>query len=258
MRSNSSVLEAEMRSNRAFTLVELLVVIAIVAALVALLLPAVQSARATARRTQCMSNMRQVGLGLQNYATAYRGRLPEVSDHRFDDESWIHSLAPFMEQVDSIRICPDDPRQSHRLVERETSYVLNGYLAVIKEHDAHQHEEDEGHEDHEHDDHDHHLGRGKIPGSVDNVNKIRSASRTIALFEATEHVHADHVHSYDWFNEDAIAKEHVFDLVAKEIALDRHNGNTANYLFIDAHVETISSDQIHDWCHEPFDFARPQ
>lgn len=84
-----------------FTLVELLVVIAIIGTLIALLLPAVQAAREAARRMQCTNNLKQLGLGIQNYHDAH-GLVPLNSRAATDGGtvyvSWMTGILPYVEQ----------------------------------------------------------------------------------------------------------------------------------------------------------------
>ncbi len=87
--------------SRAFTLIEMLVVIAIIAILMSLLLPAVQSAREAGRRIQCTNNLKQFGLALHNYADV-NNSLPMQGTFRpgstFTGYSAHTRILPYMEQ----------------------------------------------------------------------------------------------------------------------------------------------------------------
>ena len=83
----------------AFTLVELLVVIAVITLLISLLLPAVQAARSSARRMQCVNNLRQIGLATANYASANNHLPPPTAGAQFENRgSTLVLLLPYLEE----------------------------------------------------------------------------------------------------------------------------------------------------------------
>ncbi len=86
------------RGKTAFTLVELLIVIAIIGTLIGLTLPAVQRVRETARRTQCQSNLKSMGVGLTAYETAKRTFPPgdDAFSGRF--HAWSSFILPFLDE----------------------------------------------------------------------------------------------------------------------------------------------------------------
>jgi prepilin-type N-terminal cleavage/methylation domain-containing protein/prepilin-type processing-associated H-X9-DG protein len=243
-----------MRFNRqAMTLIELLVVIAIIGVLIAMLLPAVQVARGAARAASCKNNMRQIGLAVLQFCDRHKGQFPDWDHTATGTSSWIKTVAGHLENVDEIRLCPDDFLLFERRYMKSTSYVINDYLVVQN-----------------------------VPGAVRNLNKLQATSKTIVMFEGADRRHQDpkkgdphqydvatdtyiyavskydHTHSSQWFSELNKDNDGLVDQAVKnDIQPDRHF-DTANYLYADGHVDVIGAATIDEWIATGTDFAKPE
>jgi prepilin-type N-terminal cleavage/methylation domain-containing protein len=128
----------------AFTLIELLVVIAIIAILISIALPAIAGARASARQTVCLSDLRQMGIGLNVYVGDNRDRLPYPNwGPTAPEKGWLYqyrpgldiqnlapeerqtgSLWPYIEADQAYR-CPSH-KPPYSGTANLTSYIMNG------------------------------------------------------------------------------------------------------------------------------------
>ncbi len=132
MRTRSSI-------QNGFTLIELLVVIAIIAILAAILFPVFAQAKEAAKKTACLSNMKQIGLGVQLYlgdnddrmffrsgsAASRVGLIPTANDNR-----WWNLLMPFMKNNDIFR-CPSDSLPTPSKDANGNNTILRSYLAIF-------------------------------------------------------------------------------------------------------------------------------
>jgi len=223
------------------TMIELLVVIAIIGLLMSLILPAVQKTREAARRTQCANNLKQIGHALHMFCDSNNGAFP-LSSHGTSDleKTWIYTLAPYFENVDKVRICPEDPRGPEKMEEKGTSYGLNEYLCV--------------------------------PGKDEalNLNSLRSTTHTIMVFTLSDSrgvaTTEDHTHSRNWFRK---PESKTWNRIVADIQPDRFSGagssappeqrmtGYANYLFADGRVQLIPAQTIRQWADLKRNFALP-
>lgn len=130
------------KRNKAFTLIELLVVIAIISILAAILFPVFARARENARRTSCLSNMKQIGLGVMQYVQDYDEHYPMYRVTRLSSETsanpygWADAVQPYVKstqifQCPSEPTAPDSSRLPAETASGYTDYALNIWIGGL-------------------------------------------------------------------------------------------------------------------------------
>jgi prepilin-type processing-associated H-X9-DG protein/prepilin-type N-terminal cleavage/methylation domain-containing protein len=223
------------------TMVEVLVVIAIVCVMAALVFPAVHRVRQSARRTQCANNLRQIGIALLHHCTMKNGRFPQSSHGTSNlEKTWIYTLKPYLDNVDGVRFCPEDPRIKERRENDGTSYILNEYICV------------------------------KGTNEALFLHDLKSPRHSILVFTISDRKGTssteDHTHSRNWFKKPL---DKAWTRILADIQPDRFDGfgdhpdpkkhatGFANYLYGDGHVQLIPGETVYEWTVANKDFSLP-
>jgi prepilin-type N-terminal cleavage/methylation domain-containing protein len=122
------VISSHRNAGQGFTLIELLVVIAIISVLSSLLLPAVAKSKTRARQVHCLSNARQLSLGVMMYVDANNETYPPSADYSIStadpERIWTGKLAPLV-QSPAVFICPSSPTSGY-----PTNWAVRGLGSV--------------------------------------------------------------------------------------------------------------------------------
>lgn len=208
------------RSTRwGFTLVELLVVIAIIAVLAAILFPVFSQVREKARASDCMSNLRQIGMAASMYFSDWEGRL-YFHHAGLEEITWASRFAPYTRNP-HIYICRSDPERA--LVNPNSgevhrpSYLLNAYFTHNFPPDA--------------------TEETEYPANQYTQDDARmvSPAETVLFCESGIREQGHNQDDYDPWN--------GLSGVGELFNTTRHNGG-ANYTFVDGHVGWRKYDRV--------------
>ncbi|MCC5847580.1 MAG: DUF1559 domain-containing protein [Verrucomicrobia bacterium] len=217
------------RASAGFTLIEMLVVIAIIALLATMISSGVSRAMLTARRAQCMSNMRQIGLGVINYAMENRGRLPPTRHSAGAEEAWVTVLAPYLGEMDTIRICPMDPKGAERLARGGTSYLANDLIFDTRTDPFGQ----------------------VLEGSIGDLSLIDNPSNTFLAVIASDNrgtgATNDHTHAGQWTSWNRFLSDVEADRFRRGGRHATRLRGESNYLYADGGVRSLQAVTLKEW-----------